>query len=271
MDCKQVTSSIPDLIRDELSADVQQIIREHCETCESCARELNTAQEIWETLGEITDETPSPAMSARFHTMLEAYEKGMHSAPDKQPWYQKIWQWWTRTQRRPAIAMAAVFVIALSLGFFSGKYLGNLPYETGQMSELHQQIDDMQQTVSLLLLQQSSASQRLLGVSKSTVVSQPNDELLSSLLQTVNSDPNVNVRLAAVDALFLYRDRPEVRTALLNSLDMQQHPMVQIALINQLVAMRENRALQSLKSLLENDQINENVREQAALGIKELS
>ncbi len=129
----------------------------------------------------------------------------------------------------------------------------------------------MQQTVSLLLLKQSSPSQRLLGVNKTAQVTEPDRELLTSLLETVNTDPNVNVRLAAVDALYLYRDRPGVRNALLASLDRQQHPMVQIALIDLLVAMREHRALQSLKDLLNDQQINEYVRERAEWGIQQLS
>ena len=56
----------------------------------------------------------------------------------------------------------------------------------------------MRQLVTLSLLQQQSAGDRLQGVNWSYRVEQPDTAVLAALLTTVNHDPNVNVRLAAV-------------------------------------------------------------------------
>ena len=59
----------------------------------------------------------------------------------------------------------------------------------------------MRQMVALSLMQEQSASERLRGVSWAMPRAVDDTEVLSALLTTVNQDPNVNVRLAAVDAL----------------------------------------------------------------------
>ncbi len=271
MDCKQVLSYIPELLSGELSTELGQEVKKHCASCEQCAQELRSMENLWNTLLAIPDEEPSPEMATSFYAMLDGYQKSMQHSRKRLPWHKTVQEWWAQTQIRPVALRAAAVVVALVIGFTSGRYLGDGPADSGQITELREQMDQMQQTVSLLLMKQSSASQRLLGVNKTVQVTEPDRELLTSLLETVNTDPNVNVRLAAVDALYLYRDRPGVRNALLTSLDRQQPPMVQIALVDLLVAMREHRALQSLKDLMNDQQINEYVRERAEWGIQQLS
>ena len=60
---------------------------------------------------------------------------------------------------------------------------------------------------------------------------EPDDELLNVLLDTLNHDPNINVRLSAVDALYLFYRNPAVKSGLIDSLSRQTSPMVQMELI----------------------------------------
>ena len=87
----------------------------------------------------------------------------------------------------------------------------------------------------------------------------------------MNADPNVNVRLAAVDALFAFRDRPGIRNALIASLSRQTSPLVQISLIDLLVEIRERRSLEALRDLLQNEHIDQTVKQHAEKRIKELT
>ena len=54
---------------------------------------------------------------------------------------------------------------------------------------------------ALSLLQQQSASDRLRGVSYSYQMDKGDVQIREALLETLNSDSSVDVRLAAVDAL----------------------------------------------------------------------
>ena len=78
----------------------------------------------------------------------------------------------------------------------------------------------------------------------------PANETLEALLYTLNHDPNLNVRLSAVDALYLFTGHPLVKQGLLDSLHKQTSPLVQIALIDLIADMREKQAIKSLKELL---------------------
>jgi hypothetical protein len=78
------------------------------------------------------------------------------------------------------------------------------------------------------------------------------------------------VRLSAVDALYLFSDREEVRTALPASLSRQASPLVQIALIDLLVSLKEKQAAAALKKLLADKKIIPEVEQRARSGISKI-
>jgi len=128
----------------------------------------------------------------------------------------------------------------------------------------------MKEMVTLALLQQSSASERLRGVHWSYQLEQPDREVLSALLRALDSDPNVNVRLATVDALQQFARNAQVKQGLLDSLPRQQSPLVQIELINLMVELKEKESVPVLKALLQNSELNNSVRERAEWGLQKL-
>jgi HEAT repeat protein len=122
----------------------------------------------------------------------------------------------------------------------------------------------------LSLLQQQSASERLQGVSWSTRVA-PDPEVLDALQHTLRYDGSVDVRLAALDALSRYGKRPEVSRGLVESLESQQSPMVQVALIDLLVELHDSSAVEPLKRLQQEPNIDPTVRKRADWGIRQLT
>jgi HEAT repeat protein len=88
------------------------------------------------------------------------------------------------------------------------------------------------------------------------------------LLQTVNNDQSINVRLAAVDALHAFGASPVTRTAVIQSIGKQTSPLVQIALIDLLVDLKVTDASAELKRLTTETSVDSSVRERAkwALG-----
>jgi HEAT repeat protein len=128
----------------------------------------------------------------------------------------------------------------------------------------------MRQTVALSLLDRPSASERLLGVSYSSEVAHPTGKTLTALFETLDSDENTNVRLAAVEALYLFRDEPGVKDNLVHSLGVQNAPQVQVALIDLLVEIKERRAIDALKALVAGKLINADVKKRAEQGLKQI-
>ena len=128
----------------------------------------------------------------------------------------------------------------------------------------------MRQLVALSLLQQQSASERLRGVSWAYRVEPSDKEVLSALLSAVNHDPNVNVRLAAVDALRPFAANQTTRDAVMQSLRQQTAPIVQVALIDLLVDLKEKEAVAELQALSVDSKINAGVRQHAQQAIGKL-
>src|SRR5260370_879282 len=114
----------------------------------------------------------------------------------------------------------------------------------------------MRQLVALSMLQQESPSQRLEGVSWTRREDRLDPQVLSALKHTLRNDPSVDVRLAALDALIRHSAQPQVRSSVVDALQEQQSPLVQVALIDQLVEWRDPQAAQHLEKLRQSRNLN---------------
>ena len=102
-------------------------------------------------------------------------------------------------------------------------------------------------------------TERLKAISISNQINNADDKIIDALLNTLNNDENVNVRLMAVEALYNYADNPKVRIGLIRSIEKQESPIVQVALADVMVMLQEKRSVSELKKLLEKNNIDKNV------------
>ena len=98
----------------------------------------------------------------------------------------------------------------------------------------------------------------------------PNQKILADLIGALALDPSVNVRLSALDALFPHADQQLVRAGVLASLPREQNPLVQVAIIDFLVAARDRDATPELQKLARDESIDQQVREAAKRGLAQL-
>jgi HEAT repeat protein len=172
--------------------------------------------------------------------------------------------WWVRHPAFQAACAVAILVIGVAAGYLArGR-------DTVEVSQLRGEVYNMRQLVALSLLQQQSASDRLRGVNFAYRVEQSDPQVLSALLTTVNHDPNTNVRLAAVDALRNFTDNPIGRKGLVQALAKQESPLVQIAIVDQIVELHEKSAVPEVKFLLASENLNPEVKQRAQWALKQL-
>ncbi|NIJ55047.1 HEAT repeat domain-containing protein [Dyadobacter arcticus] len=117
----------------------------------------------------------------------------------------------------------------------------------------------------------NSASERIQAVNQSYELSNVDKDITQLLINTLNFDPNVNVRLAACQALQHFGNEPNVSEALVQSLAIQTDPNLQITLIEVLISIKEKRALVPLQQLVRNQKVMEVVRIRAEQGVNQLS
>jgi len=272
MKCEQIRERSADYLAGELDDRSLAEVRAHLAGCPACREELEVLSALWTKLGVLPKEQPSGALRSRFYEMLEAYKEGLEKERAKQGLGQTLSNWLGRfVPRKPAYQIALSFVlIAAGLG---GGFLLSVRSRSAARTEvagLKGEVDDMRRIVAVSLLKQASPSERLMGVSWSARIDRPGDEIIQTLLETLNRDPNVNVRLAAVDALYLFYDHPEVKEGLIHSLAGQTSPLVQLSLVNLLVEIRERRAVEALERLIQDQNLNPKVKKRAELGLTQL-
>lgn len=261
MKCEETPRYLADDLAGTLSAADQQQWAAHLRTCGECRREAEEMHRLWGRLGELPEVEPGPLGRTRFYDMLESYVAGMDRP--KRRW---ITGWWPL---QPAWQFAAI-VLAVAGGWLGGQHFSGKPAEPKtEVAQLRDEVDRMRQMIALSLLQQQSASDRLRGVSFSYQVEPSDTEVVGALLQTVNRDPSVNVRLAAVDALQKFAGSEIVRKGLIRAVAGQDSLLTQIALVDALAQRREPDAKAGLRQLAQDEHLPAQVREQARKQIRE--
>jgi hypothetical protein len=118
----------------------------------------------------------------------------------------------------------------------------------------------MKTSVMLMMLDKPSASERLKAVAISREIQPPGDRIIEALFATLNGDPNVNVRLTAVEALARFADRPRVRAGLVEAMAVQDAAAVELALADLMLAWREKRAVPQIDKLLRKDDLDGGIK-----------
>ncbi len=171
--------------------------------------------------------------------------------------------------RNPLFLRMGIAASLLIAGFFIGfltHYLGN----RSQMNRFTNEIREMNEMMMIALIEKPSATDRLKAVSIVNRLEDVNSQVVDALLNTLNYDDNVNVRLAAVDALLNYAKYEKVRKGMVEAIVRQDSPLVQVALAEAMVALQEKSSVGNLKRLLSRQNLNEDVKEKINESIKEI-
>jgi len=261
MNCEEIRPLIVDYLTDELPPPRQEAVREHCRRCATCRRELEDVTTLWQQLGVLPEEPPGERLRANFYQMLASYQAGLDDRPATERFRPLDWLRRHVWPLSPAW-QGALVVLVLVTGWLTRPLLfprGPDP----RLTEMQQQMEQLRTTVTLSMLRQPSATDRLQAVSWGARLNEPAPEVVTALRGTLDGDPNVNVRLAAAEALFTFRRNASARQGLLAALSRQDSPLVQLALIDYIVRLEESRAPQVLREFIRQPLLNPAVTKEA--------
>lgn len=137
--------------------------------------------------------------------------------------------------RRPrwALSLAA----ALVLGFFGGRLV---PGPANRVSgQLEDRVAVLEQEAIVARLDSRDAATRLAAVDAASVGNAPGKAVVEALLRTIATDPNVNVRLAAVEALGAVLQEPDVAVRAAKLAGADPSALVQLSLTERLAGLEE--------------------------------
>lgn len=287
MNCTRIREQLPSLLDDRLATAAAREIRAHLAGCPACEQEFTTLSQTLRALDAMPAPTPTPRLRARVYAAIAAEQHALRTpapaaapapAPISKSPARSLWFWLVQP-----LAAAALLVLGFTLGNRNTVAPATQPAPVAQpaaaeaatqreLADLRKKVDTMSQLVGYSLLQQQSRSsnERLRGVLTSASVEKPDDKTINDLIGALALDPSANVRLNALEALYPHAAQEVVRAGVLTSLPREQSPLVQISMIDFLVAARDREATPTLQKLSGNDQVDLNVREAAKRALTQL-
>lgn len=267
MECEHVRTHLADYLTGTPTPAAVDVAS-HLRTCRACALELEGLRDTWNLLGKVpAEQADSAALRARFDAALE--EEVLASG---RRWSSPAWLRASGSRWRLAgpVAQFGLAAAALLLGAVLGRQTMSPPGPDPQIAALRQEVRDMRQMVTLSLMQQQSASERLKGVTWTGRIDEPGGEVETALLEALMHDPDVNVRLASVDALRRFAEHAGVRRGVVDTLPRQNSPLVQIALIDFLVDLAGRESASALRGLSQDLMLDPAVRDRAAWALQQV-
>jgi hypothetical protein len=288
MICQRVREVFPELLDSRTAATAHLEARAHLANCPECQREFAALTRTVTALDTMSTPQPSASLRKNFYAMLEE-EK--HSAASVRTVAERehrarravLWRW---------VLSPLVVCVLLLLGFLVGKrsvvpssseappagdattreilaLREQMTQQREQLAQANSQINKMTQLVgySILQQQQSPTNERLRDVLAAAREEKPSAKVIDDLISALTLDPNANVRLRAIEALFRHSDRDVVRAGVLAALPREQNPLVQLELIDFVAAAQDPEAAPVLEMLSNDESINRAVRDAAKLAL----
>jgi hypothetical protein len=221
------------------------------------AEDLESIKLTISTLSELPEPQPPASFGIKFNTMLSAEIENQEMNKNKFTWSYLI----LKLAEIFSPARFAYTILIFMIGFGFSSLMDNQKKSDTDVQMLSKELGEVKQLLFTTLIEQPAAVDRLKAVNISQQISETDDVVIEALIKSLNNDPNVNVRLAAVEVLKNHTSRPEVRENLILSINLQDSPMVQIALADLMKSLQEKKAVPHLERLLKDENTNEFVKE----------
>lgn len=222
-----------------------EVIQEQLKTNMKLKAEYQQLQTIWDEYNGAPLIKPSEHVQQRFDAWLDTVEH----AEIKPKIRQLNW-----LRYAAAIALLAVASYAV---FDSTQYTPANSLATDAIEE------------HLHWASSSSTTERIKGIN-SSLAEVENPEVIDLLIELLHSDESPNVRLAAVEGLATFSMSDQIRTGLIQALENEEKPVVQIALITTLVGLKESAARPKIEELIQREETDKYVKDEALLGLMRL-
>lgn len=255
MNCDDLGDRLVDSWNEQATEGDREELERHLAECAGCREEADALSAFWQQLGDLDDAAtvPSNRLRSRFYSFL-AEEQARQSGTvwsRLASWLDAVWP------RRPQL-QAALVTVALVGGIAVGWLAGR--GENPEIAALRAELSAVSESVSISLLTHPAASERLRGVGL-TAGAAGDQRIVESLLELVRKDPNINVRLAAIEALAGRLEEPGVKPRLLRTLPEQSSPLLQMTLLDVLLPADGQQVFEAAQPLLEDEALDQAVRE----------
>jgi hypothetical protein len=249
--CQNAIEELTAMLEDNLSEEKFEIFVGKNSDCETALRDYF---QIWNNLAKEVLPKPSAQMHARFYRTLNEIQ-----LTEKRPSFWKVgvdrvnvWLDELSPGARWAF-IAGIFIVGLTSGFFFSDRSSDTTNQSAGVVP-----DDNFLFTNFDLSQ--SATTRLREVQGVKNLNRPDEKIFQVLNQVLLNDPNINVRLSAIESLLFFASNPKVREYLIEAIPYQESPLVQLALADAMILLQEKRSTPKWHKLFESGQVEIDVK-----------
>ncbi len=232
------------------SKDFDLFLEKHAE----CKEEIKEFYDTWVSLDDASVPEPSSKMDALFYRSLSEYqpeEKSQASDISETPKLKVVSTNWKRLSR---LAIAASIFLA---GAITSFYIVNGNNDSDVYAD-----KQPEQSAEISLVSTKSAVTRLEDISELKKASELSETIIDALNKALIMDPNINVRLSAIEAMVHFADNPKVRENLIKAIPYQDSPIIQITLAEVMIALEEKGSKDAWQELFDSGNLEGDVKAQ---------
>ena len=256
---EEMKSLMIDHIDGKLTGELGKYVERHIEKHPEALREYNELKTVINLLDQEEELKVPEKGKVEFLKMLDSQKTKKR--------YSVLFTLERKISIKNIYRVAAAVALVL-MGYAGSRWVDNI--RQSDFQALQQELKDMKEMVIMTMMKQESASERIKGVLTVYELKEADEEILNALITTMNYDDNVNVRMAAVEALTYYADYELVKKAFIQALQNQDNPTIQIKLISILVNLDEKRAMQPFQKMIQDENTSTYVKDEAQYGLYKL-
>lgn len=257
MKCKNYKELIKEFIAGDVSTSDLERLKAHLDVCDDCCNEFSQFEEI----NQAFDLLPELIMNGESNLFRNDNLAHESQKEVKEPHFSGI----SGKILIPA-GIAASVILFLS-GFFTGRIQKQNHIKDQEIAALRTEVMETKNLMILSLLKQQSASKRIQAANYAEKMDELKPEVMDALLNSLNTDYSVNVRLASLEALSKYSDNLFIRSELLKTFEKESDPVLQVNMINLMVLLNEKTSAPIMQKLINDDNTQVSVKEQARKGL----
>lgn len=219
--------------------------------------ELDDLRKTWQRMDDIPVPQPGDRMTENFYRMLDSYKREMRA---EQGFWGRLIVRLSKPHFQRFILRAAAGIVLLFMGWSLGFWFTPNEKYDERLDYMSSEIRQMKEMIVLAELNQPSPNERIRAINQIKAYGTVDERTIAMLLNVLSGDSNTNVRLIAIEALVAHADRTIVKQGLIQALERQESPLVQLALTDAVVDLKEKQAVGPLRSMLEREDLNYVVR-----------
>jgi HEAT repeat protein len=204
-----------------------------------------SGRELWDALGEIEREQPSPSLRRSFHEKLEHASQGI--------WLDRLRASLGLRSNAGWLTATACVLVGIGVGHLTSKVEDS---DGDRLAALEQNITELNRRLILDRLEDQAPGTRLRGVMDAASYAGDDVEIANALLVRATQDRVSSVRSAAIDALGASTSVSAVGEQVMDLLQKAESPIVQLALVDLVLRYGNEEQIDQLLTLAGMDRLH---------------